>query len=88
MNGHDELFAHTESVLSRLGDVDPDLIDPHIRLREAIETYRSAPRKSSRQQELLEALLEALEDDDELRGALLESVPSTNTVSLKTRVRN
>jgi hypothetical protein len=88
MNGHDDLFAHTESMLSRLGGIDPALVGSHARLDDALSTYRSRPRTSNRQQELIEALIEALEDDDDLRGALLETSDDSDPVVLKSGVRS
>ncbi|WP_341994733.1 CHAT domain-containing protein [Microbacterium sp. LWH7-1.2] len=90
MTGHDELFAHTESVLSRLGGVDPSLFDSHQRLGSAVEIMRSGSRKSRHQRETIEALLEALDDDEEeaLRRALLEGAPGPRSVVLKPAVRS
>lgn len=88
MKTSDGLFAHTESMLGRLGDMDSNLIYSHARLGDALTTYRSAPRKSRGQQELIEALLEALDDDEELRIALLEASPGPDTVVLKSGVRS
>ena len=89
MTGHDELFAHTESVLSRLGGVDPSLFDSHQRLGSAVEIMRTGSRKSGHQKELVQALLEALDDDEEdkLRGALLDLSDGPEIIRLKSGVR-
>lgn len=70
MTDHGELFARAESLLSRLDDVDPRLLSTHARLRAAYAAYRSEPRTSRLRQELVDALREALDEDEALRDAL------------------